>query len=88
MEHFVDAEESYLSWLIENPSGFVVNSRRKPTPDYLVLHKSKCSMISSPNIQNYTTTSYVKFCSNSLNELKDLARKMGGSLKKCKICNP
>lgn len=46
MQIFDYDDGSYLAWLVVHPDGFVVNSYRRPIPDYLILHRSTCKSVS------------------------------------------
>ena len=83
---FEDDEEAYRQWVETHPSGFVVNSYRNPTADYLVLHRATCKSISSEKISNYTTTGYIKTCSDDLRELRQWAAILQGQLKETHHC--
>ncbi len=82
-------DDSYLRWLAESPDGFVVNSNRVPVSSYLILHRASCKWINTPAQTNWTTTGYIKTCSNDLTVLSEWAeQEVGGSLKPCKSCQP
>ena len=86
---FVNDDDGYLRWLRENPDGFVVNSNRVPGGSYLILHRASCKWINTPSRTNWTTTGYIKTCSNNLTALREWAeREVGGSLKPCQSCQP
>jgi hypothetical protein len=86
---FVDDENGYLRWLEANPDGYVVNSARSPSPNYLVLHRALCKHINSPNRSNWTTTGFIKTCSNDINGMSKWAKeKTGGELRPCGACKP
>jgi hypothetical protein len=40
MEHFVDDDPAYLSWLAAHPDSFVINTTRMPSAAYLMLHRA------------------------------------------------
>jgi len=86
---FVNDENGYLRWLAQTPDGFVVNSNRVPVSSYLILHRASCKWINTSARTNWTTTGYIKTCSNDLISLTEWAeREVGGSLKPCKSCQP
>src|SRR5271157_6274634 len=88
-QQFVNDDDGYLRWLAQNPNGFVVNSNRVPVSSYLILHRASCKWINTSAQTNWTTTGYIKTCSNDLTALTDWAeREVGGSLKPCKSCQP
>jgi len=89
MKKIKDNDEVYLKWLEENPSGYVVNCYRNPTPKYLILHRARCGTIKSSNRNNWTTKSFIKICSLDKTELKNWARnEVIGELKACQHCKP
>ncbi len=80
-------DDGYLRWLAQNSDGFVVNSNRVPVSSYLILHRASCKWINTPDRTNWTTTGYIKTCSNDLTVLSEWAeQEVGGSLKPCKTC--
>lgn len=82
-------DASYLSWIGANPTGFVVNAHNPPKSDYLKLHRASCADISSSKRSNWTTTGYLKVCSNEINELETWAiDTTGGRLNSCQRCKP
>jgi hypothetical protein len=85
---FINEDEAYLRWIDQNPCGFVVNANRVPKPNYLILHRSTCNHIATNARENWTTNSYIKICSNSIDELRDWAtRDVGGQVQQCGSCN-
>ena len=89
---FRDQEGDYFEWIFSNPDGFVVNSRRNPKPEYMVLHRAIC-----PTVDRYlglakhgafTTRSYIKVCSRSIPELRAWAKSLGAGdfSKHCAHC--
>jgi len=85
---FINEDEAYLHWIGLNLSGFVVNVRRRPTPDYLKMHRARCGYISSDKRENWTTNQYIKVCSLDETELKEWARQeIGGELEYGCYCN-
>lgn len=45
VRYFVGMEAEYRAWVKENPSGYVLNTHRVPSPNYLILHKADCQTI-------------------------------------------
>lgn len=94
MIEFRDDEDVYLDWLAGNPTGYVLNVRRVPSPDYVVLHRADCGSISSASrlAGGYTSRAYRKVCSADIEELKQAAiaegRKDGSFSKRCGLCRP
>ena len=89
MKRFIDDDRGYLGWVSKNPTGFVVNCRRIPSKNYLMLHNATCEFIRTPKITNWTTTVYIKICSLGKSELETWAKEeIGGNLQPCEFCNP
>lgn len=85
---FIDDNEAYLTWLQQNPHGFVVNCDRKPSPRLLMYHKADCFHIQRWEGRNLTVD-YIKVCSNDLQELKKWAEVIiGGEVQYCRSCSP
>jgi plasmid maintenance system antidote protein VapI len=86
---FVNNDDGYLRWLRKNPTGFVLNSFRQPSSEYLILHHATCGTISTDKRTNWTTTGFIKICSLEIEELEKWAQnQVGGKLHHCKICKP
>lgn len=84
---FINDDEAYLHWVGLHPAGFVVNARRRPTADYLKLHRGSCRHISSESRENWTTNQYIKICSLEETELVEWARReIGGDLDRGCYC--
>jgi hypothetical protein len=85
---FDNDEENYLNWVSANQRGFVANiDRNQNMPQYPMAHLAKHKQISSKKIGNFTTGDYIKFCSDSLEELDRYAQsKYGRSLTHCSVC--
>ncbi|MHC5536829.1 hypothetical protein ACYOEI_00985 [Singulisphaera rosea] len=86
---FVDDEQGYLRWLAENPNGFVVDSFRVPTGNYLKLHRTSCKLINTGLPNNWTTRSYIKTCS-TIPKLLDrwAVDATGFGISPCGVCDP
>lgn len=93
---FVDDERTYLRRLDANPGGFVVNSLRSPSPNYVVLHRASCpSMLRYTMIARqggFTEHGYAKACATTTTELGGWTAehgRLGGSLSAiCPMCRP
>lgn len=71
MIEIISNDKAYLDWLIANPNGFVINSR-KNFDGYHVVHKSTCGTISKPKKAEpgeFTERGYIKSCTNNLKEV-------------------
>lgn len=72
MQMFDGDDHLYLQWLASHPGGFVLNRRRGRSDDYLVLHRASCRLIGEAvgmAAGGFTERSYVKVCSDQLEEL-------------------
>src|SRR4051795_2077737 len=76
-------DTEYLAWLRDSLSGWVVNSRRRPNPSYLVLHRATCRSITRPtramHPEPFTGNMYIKACSMDLDELRHWVRRQGAA---------
>jgi hypothetical protein len=91
MRTFDSDDDGYLFWVDANPDGFVVNSSRKPRPNYLILHRAACKSIprTAPEPIRWTSGDYIKTCSVDIGELERWARDVtGGTLSPCGMCEP
>jgi len=93
IQEFIDRDADYLEWVDKHPEGFVLNMRRSPSPEYLVLHRASCSTISGQrDVGAYTSRDYRKAVALEIAELSWLARKYGrrnGTFSKiCMRCAP
>jgi 5-methylcytosine-specific restriction endonuclease McrA len=68
-----EGDVPYLKWLENNPEGFVLQTRKKPDPEYMNLHSAKCKMISRPTNSTksspFTAEGFIKICSLNSSEL-------------------
>jgi hypothetical protein len=87
VRRFIDDDAGYLQWLAANPDGYVLNTHRKPTPDYLMLHRVGCSSIRGAPARGIRWTSgYIKICGER-GELEAFARRsLGGDPQACRLC--
>lgn len=93
VQYFSD-DFSYLIWLQNHSSGFVLNLRRRRDPNYVVLHRANCRTICRrPQAAGaYTERDYRKVAAQHLDALREAARAEGrtdGSFSKtCTRCDP
>jgi 5-methylcytosine-specific restriction enzyme A len=91
---FSSGDSPYHAWLNSNPTGKVVNSRRRCDPTYMVLHKATCRSITAPistmGPEPFTGRGYIKICSTDESELLTWIRQNGGTgfSNRCRICRP
>ena len=87
---FVDDDAEYLLWLGANPDGFVLNTDRRATAKYVVLHCAACRSISgTPARGKSWTVDYAKHCAATTAELTAWSSStVGVEPARCKLCNP
>ena len=93
---FINDESGYMKWITKNPFGFVINTTRSMSPDYMVLHRATCMSISEPTDAagpgGFTERDYIKICSNDIKELKvwikEHGKPDGRFSSKCVHCDP
>jgi hypothetical protein len=63
LREFRDDDDGYLRWLRGHYRGFVLNTYRTPSADYLILHDATCQTISGvPARGDAWTKDYIKIC--------------------------
>jgi hypothetical protein len=83
MRQFVDDDAGYLDWIATHPQGFVLNTYRRPTPAYLMLHHASCRML---RVRSNWTKDYRKVCGER-GELEAFARQeVRGHTTTCSRC--
>ena len=79
VEVFVDDDRAYELWLIRNRSGWVINTTRVPSANYLILHTANCASISGrPANGERWTTDYAKVCAPTRKALSEWAAARAG----------
>lgn len=95
-QEFDGNDAGYYRWLEQHPHGFVINTHRSPSADYMVLHRARCSHISQPIHEvkpgGFTERAYIKICAGDIDALRDWVRAHGrndGSFSsECQQCKP
>jgi hypothetical protein len=83
VRQYVDDDAGYLEWISAHPEGFVLNTYRRPTPAYLMLHHASCWTI---RVRSNWTKDYRKVCGDRT-ELEAFARdQVGGDSQLCSRC--
>ncbi len=85
---FDDDEAGYLKWVTTNPHGFVINTPKHPGDFPDMLHRARCSHITTHKRKNYTTTDFKKLCSLDRQELVDWGVRLSSDFRRCKHCKP
>ena len=91
MERFEDADRSYLAWLKQHPSGYVLNVLRTHASSGAMLHRSECFTIRNEAFRRagWTTGFYVKVCSPSREALRNWSLRFIDTLPPdCLKCKP
>ncbi|MGH2561434.1 MAG: hypothetical protein ACRDJH_20410 [Thermomicrobiales bacterium] len=70
MQVFVDDESGYRQWKERNPRGFILNTARKPGPDYLILHRPTCPHLNRGGATVHWTKHFIKVCSLQVEEIE------------------
>jgi hypothetical protein len=91
-----DSDEEYFRWLVDNPTGFVLNTWRPSSPSYIVLHRASCRHISEPTHENepggFTERRYAKIGATDIEALRDWAAEHGrpdrSFSNECSHCKP
>ncbi len=87
---FRDDDEGYLRWLAEHPGGYVLNCHRKPTANYLVIHRATCRSISgTPARGRRWTAEYIKVCAVTVTDIdRWTSALIGAPGQTCAQCEP
>lgn len=89
-----ESDQLFHQWVGSNPHGFVINVRRRLSPDYVVLHRSTCPTVSSRTYAPgaLTERSYRKIAATSQDQLLDWIKThmpaAPGFSKRCTRCCP
>lgn len=85
----INDDAVYVSWIFRHRQGFVVDCRRKPTKNHLILHRATCSVIKPHKRARLTTGAHIKACSLDAVELTAWAlEQTGGGVVTCPECQP
>lgn len=89
---FQKQEAAYLNWIKAHPGGFVLNTRSKLSPDYMMLHRASCKLVTGylgkAKAGGFTERGYRKVCADSLEPIQYWVKSGGGSLSTCAHCSP
>jgi hypothetical protein len=82
---FRDDDAGFFAWLANHAEGFIVNTERRPKPNYLVLHRPSCPHFKGEGV--HWTKDYIKVCSDHRAGLEQWASDaVGGELTLCGTC--
>jgi hypothetical protein len=88
---FSKGGRAFFEWIAQNSGGYVLNrDRLENTKRKMVLHRSRCLMFRThhDNPDAFTGRKAIKVCAPSIEALAEYARQHGGSLARCRLCNP
>jgi hypothetical protein len=92
VQRFKDDDAGFRNWRDQGPDGFVVNTSRTPSPNYLILHRASCRSLAPANEHERNwTMAYIKFCALQPEDLEKWARQhvtVDAQLKPCSNCRP
>lgn len=86
MQTFHNDDSAYLKWMDEHDNAFVLNAETA-TKSTAVLHTSRCMHVHYFG-ERFNRTSEKKVCSESVDDLRDWARKSALDMKECSTCKP
>ena len=86
-----DTEDEYLSWVLGNPHGFVINANKAPSqmPDHMqgmTWHHANCSTIDPKRHKRLVSGATMKACSLNPAPLAIWAVERGETLQYCAVC--
>ncbi len=87
LQQFIDNDAGYWVWLEKNPNGYVLNTNKNPSANYVKIHNASCWTIRRQG-ENYTHGDFQKICATGRNEIAHwvLAVTQGGEPSECGIC--
>ncbi len=92
MREFIDDDNGFATWLETHPDGYVLNTYRNPSANYLMLHRATCSHLRPRDSRHlHTTRDYMKSCSVDVADLRRWANhRFSGhvELSRCEFCKP
>lgn len=91
-QKFEKQEAAYRDWLRVHSQGFVLNTRAKLSPSYMVLHRASCRHVTtysgSATEGGFTERKYRKVCSENVAPIKAWVLGNGGTISSCSHCKP
>lgn len=89
---FRDDDLGFVTWVAENPDGYVLNIQRGLSAADARLHTATCGHLARAiealeSHQRHLTAAYIKLCSRSIGELDAWAAKqIGSEIRRCPSC--
>jgi hypothetical protein len=86
-------DKEYQNWIKDHLVGFVANTYKVPSSNYMVLHTHRCRTINEQSSvageDGFTNKDYTKICSDSIQSLDSWLDENNFSFsKECQKCNP
>jgi hypothetical protein len=89
LSRFVDDDFGYLQWLRDRPGTFVLDTERRPSRSFVVVHRTTCSSISGQTTAGGWTTRQIKVCASTYEEIEDWTQyHVGVQPTRCHLCHP
>ena len=92
MKEFINDDLMYRHWLKDNPTGYVLNSYRNISKNYLPLHRATCETIknykTSAADNSFTGKGFKKLCFETAQDLADWMMNNYPYSKYCSKCSP
>jgi hypothetical protein len=89
LSRFVDDDFGYLQWLRDRPGTFVLDTERRPSRSFVVVHRTTCPTISGQTKVGGWTTRQIKVCATTYEEIEDWAQyHVGVQPTRCHQCKP
>lgn len=89
---FKKQESDYFSWVGSHPNGLVLNTRANLSPDYMVLHRASCKLVTGylgkAKAGGFTERAYRKVCAPTIGPILTWVADSGGKLSRCSHCDP
>lgn len=80
VQEFSGDDKGYQEWIESHPKGFVINTYRGISDQYMCLHKASCGHISNFSSRNsgaFTEGDFMKACAIDLDRLRDWVKAHG-----------
>ena len=93
-EVFDSGDQPFFQWMQSNPDGFVTNTEKTEGSSLFMLHRSRCSHISSHgrghSEDGFTLGDYMKVCAPTMADLHAWAQahRPNANLSRCRSCSP
>jgi hypothetical protein len=85
---FVDNDTGYVSWIGQNPNGYVLNANRRPNAGYLKLHRASCPRISGDDGRRWTVQYAKVWAPTTLAIDSWTTSTLGVQPDRCPFCQP